>query len=392
MRTRKGDTWNESEELRDGLTLRRKRRLTTTGAYNNAPTYHTNTAWTHDGQHVVFLSERDSACALFRAEACSGDITQLTEWLPNRPEIGMRGIMGTTALAPKAGLLTYRTFEELRTVDIFTLEERVIVHNMAPYSTSSVPAIDPDERWVVVDAVPWHPAQLAGVYQPKRDTHQLLCEPGRSSYKLLRVPLDGSAPVEVLYEEQGCVALHVQWNPVHPEWLIYDRKFLTPLDEQGFRYHKVKHLWSFHLPTRQLTDLGSPTGADTQVHSCWTWDGSAAIYHCPTPNGYVIGLVSPSGECLWEHQSSEWKYYGHVGAMAGRPAILLDGNLTQDMLLWMYYDTPEPRVEIVCRHGTQWNGAPGQHSHPHPVSDPTGRYVAYNVGDRGRSDVWLVEV
>ena len=211
MITNKGDTWNESETLRDGLTLRRKRRLTTAGEYNNAPTYHTNTAWTHDGAYLVFLSQRDGARALFKAEVRTGDITQLTDWYAPRHDTGVPGLLGTTAVAPRSGWATYRTFDELRAVHLETLEEHVVMAGLSPYRSSSVPAIDPTERWLVTDVVPWHPAELAGVYQPKRDHHQLLCEPGRSRYKLLRAPLDGSAEPEVLYEEEGCVALHVHW-------------------------------------------------------------------------------------------------------------------------------------------------------------------------------------
>ena len=78
--------------------------------------------------------------------------------------------------------------------------------------------------------------------------------------------------------------------------------------------------------------------------------------------------------------------------MAGRPAIILDGNLTNDMLLLLYYDKATPRIEMVARHGTTWGGLPWQSSHPHPQSDPTGRYISYNAVTGGRSDVFIAEV
>jgi hypothetical protein len=78
--------------------------------------------------------------------------------------------------------------------------------------------------------------------------------------------------------------------------------------------------------------------------------------------------------------------------MAGRPAIILDGNISRDLLLWLYYDKEQPRVEVICRHGTDWQSLGGQFPHPHPVCDPTGRWISFNVGASGRSDVYIVQV
>jgi hypothetical protein len=65
------------------------------------------------------------------------------------------------------------------------------------------------------------------------------------------------------------------------------------------------------------------------------------------------------------------------------------------MLQWLYYDgDPDapPRLEPICRHGTDWHALPGQYTHPHPLSDPTGRYISFNRAADGRSDVCVVEV
>jgi hypothetical protein len=78
--------------------------------------------------------------------------------------------------------------------------------------------------------------------------------------------------------------------------------------------------------------------------------------------------------------------------MAGRPAIILDGNISRDLLLWLYYDKEQPRVQVICRHGTDWQSLGGQFPHPHPVCDPTGRWISFNVGASGRSDVYIVQV
>ena len=111
-----------------------------------------------------------------------------------------------------------------------------------------------------------------------------------------------------------------------------------------------------------------------------------------TVSGHYIGVVHKSGHTVREYLFDKAPHYGHVSAMAGRPAVILDGNLSNDLLLWVYYDRPQPRVEVICRHGSDWGALPGQYPHPHPISDPTGHWIAYNAAARGRSDVFVVQV
>jgi hypothetical protein len=64
------------------LTLRNVRKITQTGLYNQTPTYHTNTAFSADGDFSIFASARNGGSALFRCHLPTGDITQLTELIP----------------------------------------------------------------------------------------------------------------------------------------------------------------------------------------------------------------------------------------------------------------------------------------------------------------------
>ena len=147
------------------------------------------------------------------------------------------------------------------------------------------------------------------------------------------------------------------------------------------------------LSTQELTELPPVDAARFQVHCAWTWDGTGVLYHGRSAeSGYFIGVTSPQGETIREYLFRDAGAYGHVSAMAGRPAIILDGNLSTDQLLWLYYDQEQPRVESIARHGTDWGALPWQYSHPHPLSDPTGRWITYNAAARGRSDIFIVEV
>ena len=92
--------------------------------------------------------------------------------------------------------------------------------------------------------------------------------------------------------------------------------------------------------------------------------------------------VSPIGDC----QSKS------AAAGGDRPAIILDGNVTRDKLVWLYYDSDEPRFETICTHGTELNSIPGQASHAHPSTDKAGNCIAFNVAKDKRTDVWVVEI
>jgi hypothetical protein len=173
--------------------------------------------------------------------------------------------------------------------------------------------------------------------------------------------------------------------------LLIDRDF--PPRFWGGSDGKTNRIWTLRVSTGELTELPCQDDAYFQVHSAWTWDGSQVVYHGRSAvSGYYIGVVDPQGNTVREFGFRDAPHYGHVSAMAGRPAIMLDGNITTDMLLWLYYDQEQPRIEVIARHGTDWGALPGQFPHPHPTCDSRGQWIAFNRGDRGRTDVCVVRV
>jgi len=393
--TKKGDTWNESEEYRDSYTRRRVRKVTTAGCYNQTPTYHTGTAWTRDGRTFCFHSGRDGASAVFAADALTGDITQLTDWEPGMA-VGQvvgaarrsdRGINGGICVAPRRRWVTFTRGRSLCVVHLDTLEERTLIADYGDYPIGG-PTIDPTEEYIMYPRNILPPAMRSGE-RLTRHVAEYYAEPGGSLMRLCRIPLLGGQE-EILYEEAMCRGNHLQYSPVDPDLVMTDRDYPPRFwfGSDG----RTNRVWTYRLSTRQLTEMPSPSGKTFQVHSTWTWDGQYCLYHCPGPDGYHIGLDDLEGHNVHEWHSPGWVHYGHVSAMAGRPAFILDGNITNDLLLWLYYDAEEPRIEVIARHGTNWGGHEGQYPHPHPQSSPTGQHITYNYADRGRADVFVVTV
>lgn len=397
---RKGEGWNESETYRDPWTLRRVRRVTTAGLYNQTPTYHTNVGFSADGEFLVFGSAREGASAVFRCHVPTGDITQLIDPLPGvggwgevaRGGSGLGnglGVTGTICLAPRGRWAVFIAARALRAVQIETLEERTLIADIGADSVSGMPSIDPEETHVILPVMLAHPEFVAG-RRPTRSYMECFAEPGSQHLRLLRVPLAGGE-TETAYEEAGISSGHCPHCPTDPDLLLVDRD-LPPRYWAGSD-GRTNRIWTLRLSTGELTELPPRDRARFQVHSAWTYDGEQVLYHGRSAEGgHYIGVTDPHGRTLREYGFRGAPHYGHVSAMAGRPAIILDGNLSTDMLLWLYYDREQPRVEVIARHGTDWGALPGQYSHPHPLSDPTGRWISFNAAHRGRSDVFIVEV
>ncbi len=126
----KGAAWNESVELTDPWTLRRVRRITCDGAYNNTPTYHTRSAWTADGQHLVFASGRRGRSAILCAHAESGEIRQITDAYDSMVVDEQPGFAFSMCMAPRSRWVLYTLPGTLRAVHLDTLEERTLLEGM----------------------------------------------------------------------------------------------------------------------------------------------------------------------------------------------------------------------------------------------------------------------
>lgn len=405
--TKKGDTWNESTTYRDPVTLRRVRKVTAGGSFNYHPSYHTLTAWSADGRRCIFKSGRKNRSTLFVCDVTTGDITQLLDWQEGwavdasyAPGDRPTGI-GGACLDKDSGWVYYvlQTGQgtELRAVHMDSLQERTLYEGLDGYALGQ-PTVSGDGHWIALPAN-IIPAAFRSVDPfkplPIGEVHRVYGAEGGSVVKLIRFPTAGDPVPEVVYEEPDCRSNHLQYSPIDANLLHTDRDF-APRFWAGSD-QKRNRVWLWHINEKRLVEQPSPSGRTFQVHSVWSFDGRQVLYHCPpsaaSPGGYAIGVNDLEGNNLAEYTSPAWTYYGHVGAVPGRQAIMLDGNITADLILWLDYGDPsQPRIEVICRHGTDWSGHEGQYPHPHPQCAPTGERIVYNAAAKGRSDVFIVEV
>ncbi|MCK4982172.1 MAG: hypothetical protein KAS17_04560 [Victivallaceae bacterium] len=402
MSIKLGTSWNESSVFNDPITLRKITRLTSFGAYNQMPTYHTNTAFSADGKCLVFASARGEKSYIIKAEIETGELSILYEaegvgsrdymHQSSQEELGNgRGVSGNRlALAPKTGWAIFSHNRALKAVNIYSYEQRTLIKDITEEWTFGAPSPSPDEKHVVVPLSTAHPQILNG----KLVTRSYLSYPNHSM-RLLRVSMTGTT-CEELYRETPCNCAHSSYCPTDNDLVYFDRN-VPPSYCCGNDGGKTPRIWLIRLSTGKIWPLRTEYPGVFQVHAAWTWDGEAIVYHgFLKPSGYnsgiYIGITSKDGTPIRDYVFPDVTDYGHVNPDPKRPAIILDGDLAPGHLTWLYYDNEKPRLEIICKHDTEWESLPGQYSHPHAQSDPTGRWISFNKAHGGRSDVYVVEV
>ena len=404
-----GHRWNESRLEQDPLTGRGIRLLSTQGRINQTPTYHTNSGFTGDGRFLAFVSVRDATYVL-RAEVETGELQVL--W--RSPGIGDRnylhrgmglgfsdvdggGICGNrVCMAPLRQLAVFCCERSLYAVDLHSCECRTLIEDIGEERIFGAPCVDPEERWVAIPLSSAHPEMIGGG-TPTRGYREF----PDHRLQLVRVPLDGG-PMELLYEHRPAQSAHCAFCPTDGNVLYFDLDL--PPHYWGGGDGRTPRIWLLDLRTAQARPLKERFPGPFQTHQAWLWDGSALAYHSHSlwkpdgpgsQKGFYIGITDLDGGTRWEYRCAGVAHYGHLSPDPRRPALILDGDFSKELLQWCYYDRPddcEPRLEPICVHGTEWGSLPGQYSHPHPLIDRSGRWISFTRAHAGRSDVCVVDL
>ena len=300
MKYQKGATWNESEVYNDPVTLHRVRRVTRFGLYNQTPTYHTGTGWTADGEFVVFASARSGGSALFKCHVPTGDITQLTEQFAGAGCLDEMhkgngvcagnglGVTMLNCVGMHQHWVVYVQGRSLRAVHLDTLEDRTLIENYGDAFIAGMPSIDLAEEKAILPVMSAHPEINAG--QRLTRTYMEHFSQVGPEVHFLEVSLAGG-PVKEVYSEKGIGCAHCPHSPTNDDLMLIDRDFPPRL--WGGSDGKTNRIWTLNLKTHQLTELCNQDEMKFQVHSAWTWDGDAVVYHGRSAlGGHYIGVVS----------------------------------------------------------------------------------------------------
>lgn len=381
MRLKPGDRFNESVELKDKATGRPTRQLTTKRLHNQQPTYHLNACFSADSRYMALATQfEDGSSALLRGEVATGELTVLGV-LPksvkpafNGNNVGM--IQSTGWVSANAGgcvhLYHLETFEHRVVIDM-AKEGRRFGHPMG--------SIDGKNLYVPL-------------YRGETTVNGMTVNPVTH----MEVDLATGKRREI-FREDGAQCNHVVACPNDPETLLIDRDW-PPLFGSGGDQGKTSRVWLLGINTGKLTEVRPKNTNRFQIHSNWSHKGEYVYYHGvhesqkfrPHARHY-IGVADKTGKVVWEHVFPEFTY-GHICSHTRANVILTDGLLSKNKVTAVYWEELDkdgaPRTEVLAQHDTDWK--PGQFSHPHCHMSPDGKWLSYNRGHDGRSDVYVVRL
>ena len=296
-------------------------------------------SFTEDEQFVVFLSQRgagrDAPWDLFRGRTDGLELVQMTQC------DDLAGIVVT----PAAHSVLYQSDGALHSVDIASLEERIVtdladVAPAAPFSLASA-----DARGTVYFA--------SGVKTPGTGI-------------LYKVDV-ASGKTQVLFE--GAPPNHIHADPagktVYFNELREDGAISCLVDSAG------QHVRPY--PFKQF------------AHTTWLGE-TGRMQGCLLPPGHAI-VTYAEGDA---HPAviTEGRYYWHSSPSRDAQWIVADTNWPREGLYLVHL--PTRTVTYVC--DPQSSCSHPQWSHPHPSLSPGLRYVLFNSDRTGIGQVYVAEL
>jgi hypothetical protein len=381
---KKGQIWNESIEYRDRITRKRVRRMTTEGVYSNTMGYHTGIGWSGDGENILLNMGRAGKSALVTCHVPTGNLKQITDAYDGVTVGSYKGQGAGHHFHNKNAVLYYRIEDRTaRVVDVDTLEEKIVAENL-----NDIGPLSADEKHFV----------SIEIGNEKDDRAKAIYT--QLPYRFIRNSLENGSQ-EVIYEGKGSGG-HLQYSPTNPDHLLFDRN--VPLFDYPYEGITAR-VCLLTISTGELTELVPRNENHAQWHATWRWDGEYVYCHGynglrsnwvrPCQDGWFISIIDTAGTVYREYKSTGWMNYGHVGSLGTTDMVLLDGNVTDNMILSLSYEDAEiPRFEMIANHQTFWGSNFGQMGHPHTTSGRNGKYLAFNavMKDGVSADTYAVEL
>lgn len=380
-----GVTLNEWEEFGDSVSGKKTKRIAWKRDYNQMPTYHLNQGFRANSEFLPVATwnvDEESALMAFNVFTGIGLCLDSTQ----KGEIGFEG-NNVAAHQKGDGIMAVRG-TGLFFYDWEGKTKRVLSEEGQGFHLGH-PVASADGKGIIVPK--------STLFNPERD--EALKALG---VDYLYFPLNGGKP-KILYRDLECRNNHTVPNPRYKSLYLIDRD-QPPKFAKGGDGGKISRCWIWNSVGNRLIEIRPKDPNRFQIHSNWSHCGKYVYYHglsgtgrqtgAVTGRNHYIGVADLDGQIIWE-KTFPYFYYGHVGSHTQKHAIVLDGLLTEKMLIalfWKETDTNgNPRLEVLGYHNSDWHK--GQMSHPHPQMSPNGRYLAFNSGfDGNRSSVNILNL
>ncbi len=310
---------------------------------------------TDDERYLVFCSNRTGRFEVYRAEAESGEIAQLS----NIP--GIRG-GSPVAMARNGREVIYTDGWRLFATDVATGETRIVadLEKKIPNPISQVPRAfsGNGDRCVV-------------------------------TYKRQ----DGNKSLGIVFMKTGRFHEVFRWNRQlsHPQLCPGDANLITfdPLpdtqNDMSLPMEQRARSWILNVATGQAKPfLVAPYGFRA-THEYWDYRGDRLYFHKKSQPGWTpttISSINRAGEDWQDHYESQDRRLGHSSIDRTGTFIVSDVQQRGDNELYRI-DLKTGTSEILCWPNTSGN------THVHPLISPRGRYAYFGSNRTGVAHVYL---
>ncbi len=371
--------------VRDPLTGRTLRQLTTDPGSNNVHFYFTENSYLQDEPALYFVSDRDTAPTfnIFRMELTSGAITRLTGHLPPQTT-------GNYTKDPTGEHILYTVDRTVMLLTPRTGESRALYTLPEGWRGGRV-SLNSDQTMVGLltneDVQVEHGINYAGFKEK-----MYRCKKCR----FFLIPVDGSEARLVARDTHECG--HFQFSPVDPALAMYCHEGPWNLVHQ--------RIWLLNTGTGEIDPCFRQGEKDSVGHEFWTRKGEIFFDNrgpgCdgtitsdrtqavaqPVDSDFVpmVGLADATGRVLRTYAMPHYCNHYH----ATSDDHLLVGDEVDDLVLIRLHDdgTP-PALTKLCHHGTSWRG---QHTHCHPTFSWDDRRVLFASDKTGTVQLYEIEV
>ena len=341
----------------------------TTYKGNSSHLYFTNPGWYDGGRKLLFISDRENCTNLFGLDLESGEITQLTDFGPER------GTVGSVSKNPVREEACFYHMGTLMALDLESLELRELYTRPEGY-TSGGTNLTADGQYVCTN----HSQDLSSRFRVDLGHGYIgfreIWEAHPHSM-IVKVALDGSGS-EVVFEEDYWVG-HVNTSPKLPHILTYCHE--GP-------WHLVENrIWGLDIESGQTWQI-RPNAPDEAIgHEYWMVDGEHIGYHGRTPQGPVYGAIRYDNTDQVEAPFTYGSTHFHSLSL---DLIVGDGSRDDPyLLLWRFRDGQFEGPKVLVHHRGSFHI---QRVHVHPCFSPDGKYVLYTADPQGYGQVYTVEV
>lgn len=339
--------------------------------------YFTNPGWHDRNQRLLFGSERENAVNLFSVQLATGQITQLTDFPPEKEYPPALSFL-FASVNPRRDEAYFWKGQELLALDLRTLALRTI-YQLEPRFRPTNTSVSADGKVV-----------CTGVYEDLSKKFEVKLHYGYVGFReyfdahplsrVVEASTDGSG-ARVLWEEKNWIG-HVNTSPTQANLLTFCHE--GPWDRVENR------IWGLDRSSGKVWKIRPTTLGEAVGHEYWLADGLHIGFHGKTQRGdgqQVFGWIKYDNtehiEAPFPHTSTHF----HSNAM---DLIIGDGSSHDARVyLWAFREGKFTPRRVLCQHRSSFHI---QQTHVHPRFSPDTRRAVFTSDALGYANVYMVDI